>query len=184
MKNMVIILLLISLMISLHSQEKVEIKEGTNFSYVCMEFKGSHSLIPENMPILFSEIRKQSLETKITGEVLGIFFDSSLLKEEKSDFYVLGFRMDQNSSVASPLEMRTYEFDRTAEITHSGPYETAGSVFSIILSYIEKNGLEIAGPPAEIWIGDPSRDKPEDLKTRIIIPVKTIENPKEKTGAA
>jgi effector-binding domain-containing protein len=178
MKKIVIILFMVSLILSLHSQGTVEIKEGTNFSYVCMEFKGSHSQITENIPALFLEIRKQSLETKIVGDVLGVFFDSSLLEEEKSDFYVLGFRMDQNSLVASPLEVRTYEFDRTAEITHLGPYETVASSFSIILSYIEENGLEIAGPPAEIWMGDPSQDKPEDLKTRIIIPVRIIENPK------
>ena len=179
MKKIVILaLMLVSLVISNHSQEKVEIKEATNFSYMCMEFRGSHSLIPENMPILFSEIRKQFLETKITGDVLGIFFDSSLLGEEKSDFYVLGFRTDQNSLVASPLQVRTYEFDKTAEITHHGPYETVSSSFSIILSYIKENGLEIAGPPAEIWMGDPSRDNPGDLKTRIIIPVRTIQIPK------
>lgn len=178
MKKIITILFFCSLTFFLYSQETVEIKEGINFSYVCMEFNGSHSQITANMPILFSEIRKQSLETKIGGDVLGIFFDSSLLKEKKDDFYVLGFSIDQNSSIAAPLKMRTYEYDRTAEITHYGPFETVANSFSIILSYIEENELEIAGPPAEIWMGDPSRDKPGDLKTRIIIPVRTIENPK------
>ena len=129
------------------------------------------------MLILFSEIRKQSLQTKIGGDVLGVFFDSSLLKENKDDFYALGFSIDQGTSLAAPLKMRTYDYEKTAEITHYGPFETVANSFSVILSYIEENGLEIAGPPVEIWMGDPSQDKPEELKTRIIIPVKQLNVP-------
>jgi len=150
MKKIVFVFFMISLTVSLHSQGDVEIKDGISFEYVCMEFEGSHSQIAEKIPFLFSEIRNQELQPKITGDVIGVFLK--------------------------------YEFDRVAEITHHGPFDTVANSFNIILSYIGENGLEIDGPPAEIWIGNPSQDRPEDLKTRIIILVRKRENADWKRG--
>jgi len=156
----------------LYCQDSVEIQEGVSFWYVCMEFEGAHSQISEKALMLFEEIYKQELQSKVSGDLFGVFFDSPLLGEGMRSVYALGFIIDKEIPVKVPLVKYQYAYEKIATVIHHGPYETTANSFNSLLASIEEKGLEIEGPPVQIWMGDPDRDKPEDLKTKIIIPVK------------
>ena len=157
----------------LYGQDTMEIQEGISFWYVCMEFEGAHSQISEKAPMLLEEIYKQELQSKVSGHLFGVFFDSPLLGEGKRSVYALGFIIDKEIPIKVPLVKYQYAYEKIATVTHHGPYETAANSFNKLLASIEEQGLEIAGPPLQIWMGDPRQDKPEELKTKIIIPVKS-----------
>jgi effector-binding domain-containing protein len=156
----------------LNGQDSIEIQEGISFWYVCMEFEGAHSQISEKAPLLFEEIYKQELQSKVRGDLFGVFFDSPLLGEGKRSVYALGFIIDKEIAVEMPLIKYRYVFQKIATVIHHGPYETVANSFNNLLASIEEQGLEIDGPPLQIWMGDPRRDKPEELMTKIIIPVR------------
>jgi effector-binding domain-containing protein len=176
LKKSVFVMLFIILTCFLFSQERAEIQDGISFKYICMEFSGSHSQIPEKVPVFLKEIHKQKLQSKVEGDLFGVFFDSPLLMKGGRPVYALCFRIDKDIPVKMPLLKLLYEHEKVATIIHRGPYETAANAFNIILPFIEDRDLEIIGPPAVIWMSDPHQDKPEDLKTKIIIPVAEKEN--------
>jgi len=156
----------------LYSLDTAEVQEGISFWYICMEFEGTHSQISEKAGLLFEEIYKQELQKKVRGDFLGVFFDSPLLNEGKRPVYALGFMTDKGILVKAPLVKQLYEYKKVAVAIHYGPYETVANSFNNLLASIESQGLEVNGPPLQIWMGDPRRDKPEELKTKIVIPVK------------
>ena len=172
MKKPAACFLVFCLPLLLSGQAEVQIKENISFRYMGMEFEGSHSQISEKVPLFIQEIQKQNLLSEAQGDIFGVFFDSALLGEKAGVVYCLGVRILEDTVVEAPLMILTYEHDKAAVMIHSGPYETVANAFNIILPFIEENGWEISGPPLELWMGDPRRDKPEDLKTRIFIPVK------------
>ncbi len=62
-----------------------------------------------------------------------------------------------------------------AVIMHCGPYETLGTSYAEILSWIEKSGYEIADNPRESYIdGIWNKEDPKDWKTEIQIPVTKV----------
>jgi effector-binding domain-containing protein len=156
----------------LYSQDEPEIQQDISLSLVCMEFDGSHSQIPEKVSLIFEEIQKQELQSKIQGDLFGVFFDSPLLEGSGRPVYALGFEIEPDAPVKAPLQKCVYAYEQVATIIHCGHFETVANSVNILLPFIEENDMEIAGPPAEIWRGDPYRDKPEDLKTTILIPVR------------
>ena len=153
-------------------QGSLEIQEGISVWYVCMEFDGAHSLISEKAPLLFEEIYKQELQSKVSDDLFGVFFVSPLLGEGRRPVYALGFIIDKEIPVEVPLLKYRYAFQRIVTVIHHGPYETAANSFNSLLASIEDQDLKIDGPPLQIWMGDPRQDKPEKLRTKIIIPVK------------
>lgn len=155
----------------LFAQNEPEFQHGIFLNLACMEFDGSHSEIFERVSLFFAEIRKQELQSKIKGDLIGIFFDSPLLEHSDRCGYALGFEIEPEVAVDAPLHKYVYAYENVAAMTHCGPFETVANSFNTLLPFIEENGMEIAGPPVEIWQGEPNRDKPEDLQTTILIPV-------------
>jgi hypothetical protein len=60
----------------------------------------------------------------------------------------------------------------STQLVHIGPYETKGDTIDKLRAYIDVNGYMYNGKHHEIYIGDPRRAKPENLKTIIRQPVK------------
>jgi hypothetical protein len=62
--------------------------------------------------------------------------------------------------------------DKCFQITHYGPYAEEGSTLQKLHDEIESNGYKFAGLHHEIYLSDPRRAKPENMKTLIRQPVK------------
>ncbi len=81
--------------------------------------------------------------------------------------------------VAGPLEPR--EPWRLAELPagmfavlrHVGPYETVGAAYQALTAWILAHGLEVAGPPREVYLSPPSTP-PAQLQTIVEFPVSRV----------
>lgn len=169
----IIYLFLLAFLCSIgQAQEAVEIKENVSFWYLFMEFEGDHSAIPEKIGPFLQEVRKQNLQSQIEGDLFGIFFDAPIIVEGRGKNWGLGFKTAEGTVVRLPLKKQVFRYDKVAKTVYRGPFEGAGNAFNILLANLEEQDYEVIGPPVQVWIGNPAQDKPEDLKTEIMIPVR------------
>jgi hypothetical protein len=56
---------------------------------------------------------------------------------------------------------------------HIGPYADEPATLEKMDAFAEDNGYELHGRHHEIYLGDPTRAKPENLKTILRHPIKT-----------
>ncbi len=61
---------------------------------------------------------------------------------------------------------------KCVQILHVGPYDKVGDSYQKLIEFIEDSGFHSNGPYHEIYISDPNRTLPENLKTIIRQPVK------------
>lgn len=61
---------------------------------------------------------------------------------------------------------------RVAWIVHHGPYEDEGPALEALHGFVAAQGLAPAGPHTEIYLTDPSRVAPADLRTELRLPVR------------
>lgn len=61
----------------------------------------------------------------------------------------------------------------SVQIMHIGPYADEPATLDKMDAFAEEHGYEFHGRHHEIYIGDPTRSKPENLKTVLRHPVKT-----------
>lgn len=75
--------------------------------------------------------------------------------------------------VAAAAEVRLERFTegRCAQVMHVGPYSEEEPTIALLHDYIAEHGLAPSGLHHEIYLGDPNRSKPENLKTIIRRPV-------------
>lgn len=145
MKKIIILVLGLSLAISLFPQDPVKIKENISFWYVYMEMTEPRIETPEKIRIFLQEIRKQGLESKISGSLFCILFDSPLQVEGVRDFWGLAFNISEDTAAQLPLKKAKYCYGRVATTIHKGFYEVAGQAYNIILPFIEGKNLEVIG---------------------------------------
>lgn len=69
--------------------------------------------------------------------------------------------------VAEQLEFSTFEEGAAAQILYIGPYSDEGPTIQAIHRFIEQQGCRLSGKHHEIYLNDPSRTRPEKLKTII-----------------
>jgi len=66
------------------------------------------------------------------------------------------------------------------QMLHVGPYEKEHETLAIMLEFCTSEGLQPHGQHHEIYLSDPRRVEPENLKTILRMPVKRVEFPKPK----
>ncbi len=54
---------------------------------------------------------------------------------------------------------------------HVGPYDEVGGTYEMLQQHAAENGLKVLWPCHEVYISDPRRSKPENLKTVVRVPV-------------
>ena len=72
-------------------------------------------------------------------------------------------------------EVRLVEFDEglSAQIMHIGPYSEEASTINKLHNWVSDQGYRLRDNHHEIYMSDPRRTKPENLKTIIRHPVET-----------
>jgi hypothetical protein len=74
--------------------------------------------------------------------------------------------------IPSTLRIERRPAQRVAWLVHHGPYEDEGPTLAALYAFVAEQGLEPAGPHTEIYVTDPTRTAPADLRTEIRVPVK------------
>ncbi len=70
--------------------------------------------------------------------------------------------------------MERFEEGLSAQILHTGPYSAEGPTIEKLHGFISEKGLRFRGKHHEIYLGDPRRGNPANLKTLVRQPVQKI----------
>ena len=111
---------------------------------------------------------------QVKSRLFAIYFNSNLQIENVDTVWGLGFKIQENVSVKLPLKKAKYEYDKVARMIHVGPYEIIDPAYNIIISFVYENGMEVIGPPVDMWLDDSEEVPPESCRTEIIIPVRKV----------
>jgi hypothetical protein len=76
-----------------------------------------------------------------------------------------------DSKALSQVRYETFHEGLSVQIMHIGPYSEEPATIERMLAFAEENDYELRGKHHEIYIGDPRRAKPENLKTVLRHPV-------------
>lgn len=60
---------------------------------------------------------------------------------------------------------------KAAFALHVGPYETIGETWAAIMAWVQEQGRAPAGPTWEVYIDDPQKVAPDQLKTELYVPL-------------
>ena len=61
---------------------------------------------------------------------------------------------------------------KAAICTHTGPYSEIEPTYNALFAWIDTNKYEVTGVVYEMYLNDPAETPPEELQTRIFVPLK------------
>ena len=82
-----------------------------------------------------------------------------------------GWRWTLAVPVARTARVEHRPAQRVAWLVHHGPYEEEGPTLAALYAFVAEQGLTPAGPHTELYLTDPTRVAPADLRTEIRVPV-------------
>ena len=78
---------------------------------------------------------------------------------------------EKRGSAVDAVALETFHEGLSAQIMHNGPYSEEGSTGRTLHAFIEESGYRMRGRHHEIYLSDPRRSKPENMKTILRQPV-------------
>ena len=78
---------------------------------------------------------------------------------------------EKRGPAVDAVVLETFHEGLSAQILHVGPYSEEGPTGRRLHAFIEESGYRMRGRHHEIYLGDPRRSKPENLKTILRQPV-------------
>ena len=83
-------------------------------------------------------------------------------------------RRKKDPVALSEIRFESYEEGKAAQIMHIGPYAAERRSLVKMERFAQENGYRYRGRHHEIYIGDPRRAKPENLRTVLRHPVEKV----------
>ena len=81
---------------------------------------------------------------------------------------------EKRGPAVDSVALETFHEGLSAQILHVGPYSEEGPTGRALHAFIEESGYRMRGRHHEIYLGDPRRSKPENLKTILRQPVEAV----------
>jgi hypothetical protein len=78
---------------------------------------------------------------------------------------------EKSGPKADEVKLESFHEGLSAQVLHVGPYSEEGPTIRLLHGFIEESGYRSRGDHHEIYLGDPRRTKPENLKTILRQPV-------------
>ena len=78
---------------------------------------------------------------------------------------------EKGGSAVDKVDLETFHEGLCAQVMHIGPYSEKEPTIRRLHEFIDKNGYGMRGHHHEIYMSDPRRSKPENLKTIIRQPI-------------
>ena len=135
-----------------HLQSKYS-KEGSSFDLMPME---AYWWVESDIP--FEEVPRDEWYWKIMLPLPDFVIEKSL--ESIRSALSGTFRIEE-------LEIDTLPEEKAVQIMHIGSYDAEGPTIEKLMSFVENEGLTIAGPHHEIYLDDPNTTSVDQLKTII-----------------
>ncbi len=79
--------------------------------------------------------------------------------------------VDKGNEPAGRVRLDEYDEGLAAQVMHLGPYSEEAPTIQLLHDFIAAEGYERRGIHHEIYLGDPRRSKPENLRTIIRQPI-------------
>jgi hypothetical protein len=79
--------------------------------------------------------------------------------------------VEKRGAKVGEVRLETFHEGLSAQVLHVGPYSEEGPTIKLLHDYITEQGYRERGDHHEIYLGDPRRTKPENLKTILRHPV-------------
>lgn len=116
------------------------------------------------------EFFKQGLKPE--GPMFSVYYNSPEEVKESELKWDIGFPIQSETAVKDPLKKGTYEKKTVLEYMHKGPYEKVIEAYKKLDIYIKEKKMTMVAPTYEFYLNSPMEVKPEELLTRIEIPIK------------
>lgn len=81
--------------------------------------------------------------------------------------------LEKGNEPAEHVRLDTYDEGLAAQVMHVGPYSEEGPTIQLLHDFIAAEGYERHGIHHEIYLGDPRRAKPENLRTIVRQPIRS-----------
>jgi effector-binding domain-containing protein len=72
---------------------------------------------------------------------------------------------------APGTEVRTVAGGRVAALVHRGDYSNLPSAHVFLASWVQEHGHQMAGPPRESYLNDPTTVEPDEIETLVEWPI-------------
>ncbi|NIM13737.1 MAG: hypothetical protein GTO45_16810 [Candidatus Aminicenantes bacterium] len=151
------------------TEQQVVIKEGKPFYLALMEFSGSYEKIPQAVNKVMTEFSKQGLTP--VGTLHGIYYNRPQGLKPEELKWAVGFPVPKDANVLAPMKKLECNHKEIATYMHIGPYEKMEPSYNKILKFVESKGYKVVFPAYEKYLNNPYEVKPEELKTKIVIPI-------------
>ncbi len=79
--------------------------------------------------------------------------------------------LEKGNAPAEHVRLEAFHEGLSAQVMHVGPYDAEAPTIELLHAFIADEGYQNRGKHHEIYLGDPRRAKPENLKTIIRQPI-------------
>ena len=93
------------------------------------------------------------------------FISPGMLDEVRPDV------RERSGSAVDEVVLETFNEGLSAQVLRVGPYSEEAPTIQLLHGFIEESGYRPRGDHHEMYLGDPRRTKPENLKTSLRQPV-------------
>lgn len=95
------------------------------------------------------------------------------ISEEMVEEIRLNVREKRGQKV-DEVKLEVFHEGLCAQVLHVGPFSEEGSTIQLLHDYIKEQGYRMRGYHHEIYMSDPRRSKPENLKTILRHPIEMV----------
>ncbi len=150
---------------------EITIKEVPPFPYCALAHTGPFTDMADVIKDLVGAMEAQGLLVRITGPLVGVYYDSPADTAPEDPVWEAGFVVEAQTTTRPPLMIQVWDHPTVAAAIHVGPYEEGGAAIGKIMTWLAARGYEADGPVLERYLDpDPKAVKPEDLRTEIWVP--------------
>ena len=157
----------------LMSVSNVNIKNVQDVRVISKRDKGTYSEVTGKLiGLLMNQIfRKENNPAlvKINGPIMTLYHDPEY-KEQDADIEV-AIPIVGKMVVDDDFELKKIFGCKLISVLHTGPYYQIGLAWDQVMQYVEKNHIQINGPPREVYLNDPNQVPEEQLLTEIQVPI-------------
>ena len=140
---------------------------------ISMQHTGPYGEIGNVYHRLHEWARKRNLN--VTGKGLTVFLSPPGEFDQESAIFEVCLPVDTLPSGDSEVSVKKLPPVRVAAVQVKGPYEKIPAHYTEMLAWLNAQGLEIAGPPREVYIKRPDVQGgggPEEFITEIQFPIR------------
>lgn len=154
------------------AKPEISVKDTEPMTVVYLEKKGPYSETGKLMEELFTLLKKKDL--KLRNFPMGFYYDDPEKVAPEETRYEVVCQFVGEFKGDNELKVKELPAQKVACLLYTGPYEKCAPAYKELFGWVMKNKYQPVGPCIEKYLNDPSKVKPEELKTEISVPVKKV----------